>query len=128
MKASLTPSAAGDFGRTLRFLRHGRNMTLADLAKKSGVSIGYLQNIETGVRRDPGEETCLGLARGLGIDEGTFLDLMLRAQIISALERRGISSDTAAFVWRGIEQRLDEAGVQVTVKLEEIIAGMLAPR
>jgi len=125
MLTALTPGVARDLGRTLRFLRHGRDLTLADVAKRSGVSIGYVQNIESGVRHNADDGTYAKLGHGLGLDREVIDDLLLRARIMSALDHRGIAPDIATFVWRGVEQRLEESGARLQLNLERVIADML---
>lgn len=122
---ALTPGVAKDFGRTIRFLRHGRERTLADVAVRSGVSIGYLQNIESGVRRSVVTDAYLRIAKGLDLEEAIMRDLIMRAQVLSALEYRGYERDTLDFVWTGVASRLVERGITVRTNLESVIAAML---
>lgn len=59
-------------GKRIRKLRKERNLSLRDLAKKSGItSYSYLANIERGVVDDPGIKTVIKIAEGLevSIDE-----------------------------------------------------------
>lgn len=59
-------------GKRIRKLRKERNLSLRDLAKKSGItSYSYLANIERGVVDDPGIKTVIKIAKGLevSIDE-----------------------------------------------------------
>lgn len=125
MHTALTPGVARDLGRTFRFLRTGRNMTLNDLAKRTGLSIGYIANIEVGDKTNPSEEQLLKLARGLNVPMEAIRHLIFRARVFSALELAGITPDTAMFVWRGIEQRLRERDFILQTDVSKLIADML---
>lgn len=50
-----------ELGRVLRDLRQGRGWTQAEVAKRSGLSVGFLSQLELG-RRKPTLETLLTLA------------------------------------------------------------------
>lgn len=125
MNTNLTPGVAKDLGRSLRFLRHARERTTHDVALRSGLSIAYVQNIEGGARTNASEDAFEKLARGYDVPVEVMQDFVLRARILSALERRGLSKEQASFVWRGVEQRLSEQGIPVNTDLAAIAAGML---
>ncbi len=114
MQTALTPEAARDLGKTLRFIRHARNMTLHDVALGSGLSIGYIQNLEGGARTNASEETYLKLSKGYKVPESLMLDWILRARMHTALQRRGLSEEHRLFIWRGVESRLAEIGLPPT--------------
>lgn len=66
-------------GKKVRKLREERNLSLRDLAKKSGIaSFSYLANIERGVVDDPGIKTVIKLADGLGI---SINDLINKSEV-----------------------------------------------
>lgn len=50
----------------LRKIRQAKNMTIRDLAEKSGVSIGYICHLERGTRKNPTIEVIEKLAKALG--------------------------------------------------------------
>ena len=62
----------GDFaGSQLRELRHARSRTLAELAFASGLSVGYLSQIERGMSR-PSVKALQSLAGALGVTASWF--------------------------------------------------------
>ena len=47
--------------------REQAGLSLRDLSRLSGMSSGYLSQIETGARKDPGFKTVLLLAKSIGV-------------------------------------------------------------
>lgn len=126
MQAVITESAAKDLGRALRFIRHARNLTLRDVARGAGLSAQYVQNIELAQRTTVSEAAYLRMAKPLEIPESVVADLVLRARIQSALELRGLDAEQVTFVWRGVEQRLAEVGVDMRTDVSKVVADILA--
>lgn len=122
----LTENAAKEMGQGLRFLRHIRNLVLHDIARRAGMSLPYASNIELGDRLNVSEEAYEKLARGYEIPPVVVHDLLLKARVSSALEKRGLTAEQRTFVWRGVEQRCAEAGVEVRTDLAELGALVLA--
>lgn len=120
-----TTAAAKDLGRGLRFLRHAQGLTLRDVAKRSQLSAQYVQNIERGERLGASEEAFEKLARGYEVPQTVVDDLLLKARVVSALELRGLSAEHQTFVWRGVEQRLGEVGVELKTDIARVVASML---
>lgn len=116
----LTPAAAVNLGRVLRFVRNAADLTLRDVASRADLSPQYVQNLERGERTSGSERAYLALANGYGLRRDAMLDLLLKFQVASALERRGIDAEVAEFVWRGIEGRLAEKGVFVRTSPAEL--------
>ncbi|MEM9045880.1 MAG: XRE family transcriptional regulator [Pseudomonadota bacterium] len=89
-------------GREVRELRHDRDMTVAELAQASGLSVGMLSKIENGAI-SPSLTSLQGLARALGVH-------------ITTLFRRHEEDRTALFVPSGegvdVERRGTRAGHQ----------------
>jgi transcriptional regulator with XRE-family HTH domain len=56
-------------------LRKARNLTQEQLAKKAGVTQGYISQLEAGTRKDPGVKVALRLAQALGVP---VTELLLR--------------------------------------------------
>lgn len=125
MNTALTPAAAKELGRSLRFLRHARDLTMHDIAVSSGLSVGYIQNIEGGARNNASEESFWKLAKGYKITEDVMRDFLLRARILSALERHGLAPEQQTFIWRGVESRLAESGRPLQTDLSELIRDVL---
>lgn len=125
MQATLTVTAAKELGRNLRFVRHARNLTLRDIARSASLSPQYVQNIERGERTTVSEDAYVRFARALSIPEDIVLDLIMRARIQSALERRGLSPDQVLFVWRGVEQRLAEQGIDLRTDISKVVVDIL---
>lgn len=57
------------FGRAVRRRREALELTLEELAERSGLSPNYIGTVENG-RRDPSLSTVLALAKGLRVAPG----------------------------------------------------------
>jgi transcriptional regulator with XRE-family HTH domain len=125
VSTALTTSAAKDLGKSLRFVRHAKDLTLRDVAKAGGLSFQYVQNLERGSRTTTSDEMFEKLSHGYGIPATVMADLLLRARVMSALERRGLDETARTFVWRGVEQRLSEQGTDLRTDLAKIVADLL---
>lgn len=121
----LTPAAAKELGRGFRFLRHAQNLTLRDVAKRAELSAQYVQNLERGERINASEESFEKLSRGYEVPKVIVDDLVLKARIMSALEQRGLDADQQAFVWRGVEQRLAEQGIDIRTDIARVVAQLV---
>jgi|GEM_PF-2404366 len=121
----LTLGPAKELGRALRFIRQARSLTLRDVARSAQLSAQYVQNIERAQRLTVSEDAYLRLAGPLGIPESVVRDLLLRARVQSALDLRGLTPEQQAFVWRGVEQRLSEVGVDLRTDLSKVVVDIL---
>jgi transcriptional regulator with XRE-family HTH domain len=76
-------------GFEVRDLRHARDMTLADLAEATGLSVGYLSQVERGVS-SPSVKALHSISRAMGVtiswffspaseDEDSLRDIIVRA-------------------------------------------------
>lgn len=63
------------FGRTIRKLREDKNISIAQLAKKVGMSPTYLAPIERDVFPPPAEDKVVRIAKALNQDSDEFLAL-----------------------------------------------------
>jgi len=63
------------FGRTVRKLREGKNISIAQLARQVGMSPTYLAPIERDVFPPPAEQKVVRIAKALGQDPDEFLAL-----------------------------------------------------
>lgn len=57
----------------IRRLREQEDMTQGQLAKKAGVTQGYIAQLEGGLRKNPSLPTLKKLARALGVPVGELL-------------------------------------------------------
>lgn len=128
LHSTITEGAAKDLGRTLRFIRQAKQLTLRDVAIASGLSMQYIGQIETAQRVGVSEEAIRRLAGPLGLGDGIAEDLMLRARVQSALEARGLSTSDVDFVWRGVEQRMKERGHELRTDVASLVSELLAAR
>lgn len=126
MQVALTPAAAKELGRGLRFVRHAREQTLRDVAKRAQLSPQYIQNIERGERTTVSEDAYGRLAGALEVPSDVIADLILRARCMAALELRGLGQEDVAFVWRGVESRLRERGIDVRTDISKVVVDILA--
>ena len=125
MQTNLTVNAAKELGRSIRFIRHARELTLRDVARGAQLSSQYVQNIERAQRTSVSQEAYMRLAGPLGIPEAIIADLLLRARVYSALEWRGLTPEQQTFVWRGVEQRLAESGVDLRTDMSKVVVDIL---
>lgn len=123
-RSALTRDAAADMGRTLRWIRHARELTLRDVAKAAGLSVPYVQNIERAERLGVSEEALARLAKGYGIDASITRDLLFQARIASTLERYGLDHEQRAFVWTGLMHRLAELDFHPQTEIEKVVAAV----
>ncbi len=63
------------FGRTIRKLREGRNISIAQFARKVGMSPTYLAPIERDVFPPPAEQKVIRIAKALDQDPDELLAL-----------------------------------------------------
>ncbi len=63
------------FGKTIRRLRESKNISIAELARKVGMSPTYLAPIERDVFPPPAEQKVVKIAKALGQDPDEFLAL-----------------------------------------------------
>jgi transcriptional regulator with XRE-family HTH domain len=73
------------FGRTIRKLREEKNISIAQLARKVGMSPTYLAPIERDVFPPPAEEKVVRIAKALGQNSDEFL--ALAGRVASDLNR-----------------------------------------
>ncbi len=65
-----------DFTDIIKKARHGQGLSVADLAKKSGLEAGRITDLERGSRR-PSSEEVDAIARGLGLRPGPLAQIAL---------------------------------------------------
>ena len=62
-----------DVGANIRTIRQGRQLSLADLGQRSGLSKGFLSKVERGLSSPP-IATLMRIAESLGVSMGDFFD------------------------------------------------------
>jgi len=77
---------AKNIGRYLAYQRQKRNLTLADVAEKTGLSISYLSKLEAGQYNTATFDVIQDLAHGLNMRTADFLR---KCELIS--EKRSVS-------------------------------------
>jgi transcriptional regulator with XRE-family HTH domain len=60
--------------RLLKRIRVGKGLTQRDLAKRAGVTQGYVAQLEMGIRRNPSIDTLKRLAKALGVSVTALLE------------------------------------------------------
>ena len=58
----------------IRKLREAQNLTQGELAKKAGVTQGYIAHLEGGLRKNPSLPTLKKLAKALGVNVAALLE------------------------------------------------------
>ena len=69
MQSTITLSSAKELGRSLRFIRQARSLTLRDVALGAQLSPQYLAQVELAQRLGVSEEALCRLAKPLEIPE-----------------------------------------------------------
>ena len=72
------------FGLKLKTYRSERSLSLDNLERKTGISKGYLSQLERGAKSNPGIDVVKKLARGLGVHIG---DLVEEEQIYPTVQK-----------------------------------------
>jgi len=80
-----------DFGAWLSEQRRKAGVTQRSLAKKCGLTAGYLATLERNTAEPPPLRTCKALARGLGIDSEEMWQRSFAARLKRWLKRQGHS-------------------------------------
>ena len=58
----------------MKHLRKGKSLSQASLATRSGVAQGYISQMESGSKRNPGIETLRKIAKALDVEVGRLLE------------------------------------------------------
>jgi transcriptional regulator with XRE-family HTH domain len=66
------------FGPTIQRLMAEQEVTYRDLAKKTGLSAGYLNHLVHGNRPVPSDDVIAALARALGVEPEHFREVRIR--------------------------------------------------
>src|SRR5256884_7044954 len=67
-------------GENIRYLRQGKNLSLADLTKKSGVSKTYISDLENGLGGRPNVQYLYKIATALETTIDALISLSLKPQ------------------------------------------------
>jgi|SRR6266850_2730927 len=74
-------------GENIRYLRQGKNLSLADLTKKSGVSKTYISDLENGLGGRPNVQYLYKIATALDTTIDALINLSLKRKAIPAVSR-----------------------------------------
>lgn len=103
------------YGSKLKRLRETKKLSLTDLVKMTGITQGYLSELESGSKKNPGLKTVEKLAKALGI-EGIFFYLPESRLTIDVLP--DLPEDTQNFImqqdsvpWLALTQEAEESGI-----------------
>lgn len=105
----LTGELPMDISSKIRVLREARGFSVAKLAKESGVSIPYIQHIESGRKRNPTAE----VLRRLSIALGTTVSDILGASL-------SIGDDALQDVPEGLNVLVRKRAKQIDLRPEDI--------
>jgi transcriptional regulator with XRE-family HTH domain len=98
-----------DFGTWLAGRRRKAGITQRDLAKKTGLSAGYLALLERGTSEPPPLKTCKRLAAALGLDWNEVRPVSLATRLKTWLKREGYSGIPEAELLE-LARRIESAG------------------
>ena len=100
-----------NFADWLMQRRQQANLTLRELAKKSGLSLPYVAALERGTSEAPPLKTCKALARGLGISSDEAWRRSFEARLERWLKRQGyfhVSTEVLVEIAERIEGTEDQ--------------------
>jgi len=100
-----------DFGAWLDEKRQEANLTLRELAKKSGLSLPYVAGLERGTSEAPPFRTCKALARAFGMQPDEIWRRAFAARFEKWLKRQGFSHISSEALLE-ISKRIEEADKQ----------------
>src|SRR6266702_786923 len=86
-------------GENIRYLRQGKNLSLADLAAKSGDSKTYISDLENGLGGRPNVQYLYRIATALGTTIDTLINLSLKPS-----QRKAIPSHSKEPLTPGLEE------------------------
>lgn len=86
-------------GENIRFLRQGKNWSLADLSDKSGVSKAYISDLENGMGGRPNVQYLYKIAIALNTTIDGLINLSLKPS-----QRKGVSSTPKEPLPPGLEE------------------------
>ena len=87
-------------GENIRYLRQGRNLSLADLAEKSGVSKAYISNLENGSGGRPNIQYLYRIAVALE----TTIDTLVKKSVRSSVKKPSSSATPDETLPPGLEE------------------------
>lgn len=117
--------ARDELRRTLTTMLRGRGLTALTAAQRMGTTRQYVTQLLNGTRGRIDGELLARLQPGYGYPDHVRRGMLLRFQVMSAFEEANLSDRERMFLWRGIEQRLEELGVQIPTDPAEFIAETL---
>lgn len=112
---------ADEFGKYLRSIRKQRKLTIRQLELYSGVSNGYLSQLETGKRGIPSPDILKKISGPLGT---TYEELMLKAGYLDELseeEQQLFQKQNYIELTEVLRDRITINGEPVTEKEKELI-------
>lgn len=112
---------AKNVGEALRKAREQAGLSLRDLSRLSGMSSGYLSQIETGARKDPGFKTVLLLAKSIGVS----MDDLARGLEGFAITTRPLKKVIAPTL-AGIDRARSDA-LRIARRLEDALSSLSPP-
>jgi transcriptional regulator with XRE-family HTH domain len=99
-------------GERIRARRDEANLSLAELARRVGISKGYLHNLESGDAASPSAEILFRIANELGT---TIADLMGEAEQLVSRAKSRIPDSLRNFA---IQANLPEKDIQMLANIE----------
>lgn len=118
----------GEVGSILSRERKHRGMTIAELARKAGISSGLLSQLERGMG-NPSIETLSHLARTLGIPIGTFFETVSAApgEVVHPHSRRRLVLEDSGMTYQLLVPDLQGALSMLYIELPPGFSNAEAP-
>ena len=99
----MSPEEQFDLGTRIRRIREERGMKLSQLEDASGVTRGYLSQLENGKASNPSVEHMRKIAQGLGVNLVELLGEEAEAETTAAKLPKGLKEFAAEAKKRGIK-------------------------
>jgi transcriptional regulator with XRE-family HTH domain len=75
-----------EFSMILRYYRENRKMSLQELSEKTGISVSYLDKLETNNYRLPGHHAVLKLSEALNVEVWRLMGSMMQDRVMTIAE------------------------------------------
>jgi transcriptional regulator with XRE-family HTH domain len=104
-------------GQNIRYLRQGRNLSLADIAAKSGVSKAYISDLENGLGGRPNVQYLYKIALTLETTIDTLINLSLKPaqrKAVAAVSKEPLPPGLEEFAK---QERLEPQQIEMLARL-----------
>jgi transcriptional regulator with XRE-family HTH domain len=101
-------------GENIRYLRQGKNLSLADLTAKSGVSKTYISDLENGLGGRPNVQYLYKIATALDTTIDALINLSIKRKAIPAASQEPLPPGLEEFAK---QERLEPQQIEMLARL-----------